>query len=390
MIVGIESIMNTRRRESWSHCSPSSWSRSSCCILLLSILPASTVFSFHVNHHASIGPFATGFNRGRRRRHLGMIASSTAVDIAQDPLGPPQMIRNLPTKRNVNIQIKRPYFDPSFEDMSTPQQHSYTVNRIAQNSDVFLLKGFLTEWECEAIMDEAKHHYDGGMTRAMSQDDNTTQSRTKCNVAWLGDSRLGGICGMIGEAIEDTFISGETKDAPLSKRSDLQVLNYQHGGKFVLHHDDHDRMLTVITYLNGVGETWMPLVDVVGDNNSNHDEEDKCDQEKCRFGCLAEAIQEVNDNEMSPGSVGILVSGSIKDCAKDSQVNQSEDQNIKNPHIVSVDQGDAIAFYSYQGNEGKKDWRSIHAGLPVEFEGEEGKWIATSWYHAPSLTDSSS
>jgi 2OG-Fe(II) oxygenase superfamily. len=384
------------------------WSK---LVVVLSILvPASNAFSWNVRktrkpHFGQKNP---------RPPHLGMAPSSSSslsstLDhhvAACDPLGPPEMIRGLPTnKRNINIQIERPYFDPSFEDLSKPQQHSYTVNRIAQNSDVFLLKGFLTEWECEAIMDEAQHHYKGGMTKAISQDENTTQTRTKCHVAWLGDSRLGGICGMIGEAIEDTFISGEAKDDPLSKRSDLQVLNYQHGGKFVLHHDDHDRMLTVITYLNGVGETWMPLVDVVGDEFDGDDDDDKkvekYNQESAtcqELRCLAEAIQEVNDNEMSPGSSGILVSGSIKKDSDEKDLQQlkesistpSNKKNIKNPHVVSVDQGDAIAFYSYQGNDGKQDWRSIHAGLPVEFEGKEGKWIATSWYHAPSLTASSS
>jgi len=370
------------------------------------LLPGtSTAFSCHQKiknqysntgkFQAFFGPYA-GVNQSLRRMTSASSAKSSGsstFDIADDPLGPPPMIRDLPTnKRNVNIQIERPYFDPSFEDFSIPQQHSYTINRIAQNSDVFLLKGFLTEWECEAIMDEAKHHYEGGMTMAMSQDDRSSETRTKCNVAWLGDSRLGGICGMIGEAIEDTFLSGQAKDAPLSKRSDLQVLNYKHGGKFVLHHDDHDRMLTVITYLNGVGETWMPLVDVVGNDDKNKEQQNDVQEEEIQCGCLAEAIQEVKNSDLSPGSAGILVSGSIRDCSKDLQeMEQSGEQNItKNPHIVSVDQGDAIAFYSYRGNEGKKDWRSIHAGMPLKFEGEEGKWIATSWYHAPSLTANSS
>ena len=301
-----------------------------------------------------------------------------------DPLGPPQAIRDLPTnQRHIDIQIDRPFFDPSFQDFSKPQQHSYRVNRLAQNSDVFLLKGFLTEWECEAIMDEAKNNYEGGMTTAISQDERSSQSRTKCNVAWLGDSRLGGICGMIGEAIEDTFVSGQAKNAPLSKRSDLQVLNYQYGGKFVLHHDDHDRMLTVITYLNGVGETWLPLVDVVGIVGNNIDEQSG------HIESFADAVGEVNKNRMSPGCAGILVSGSMNNngFTQDNEgQTEQQDNDTENPHIVSVDQGDAIAFYSYQSQSGKKDWRSIHAGLPVEFKGEEGKWIATSWFHAPSLT----
>lgn len=63
---------------------------------------------------------------------------------------------------------------------------------------------------------------------------------------------------------------------------------------------------------------------------------------------------------------------------------------------LDVGRGDAIAFYNYQSLPtdssesefvGYRDWRAIHAGMPVQNTnnaGEEGKWIATHWYHAPS------
>jgi len=269
-----------------------------------------------------------------------------------DPLGAPAAINDLDI-RNQYLTFERPYFDPSFQDLTTPQVRPYRVERIAQN--VFLLKSFMTSWECESIIHEAKCNYN--MTEAKSVDDE--KSRTNCKVAWLGDARLGGILEMIGKSAENAFVSIRAKESPMSRRSDLQVLHYAEGGQFTLHHDGLDRILTVITYLNGVGETWLPLVNV-GDKKGDY-------VEKCT--CLEEAISQVADNEMVPGKDGILVSG---------------DSVLNNPHVVLVEQGDAVAFYSYD-SEGGEDWQSIHAGLPCRYD-EDGKWIATYWFHAPSLT----
>ena len=292
--------------------------------------------------------------------------------------GPPLPIKSLPCNANVSISRTRSFFDPSFDDVTKPQQHSYQISRVGNKPDVFHLKGFLTKWECSAIMNEAQYNYDDtGMTTAKSE--NGDSFRTNCKVAWLSDARIGNICGMIGNAIENAFVIDEAKTAYGSHRSDLQVLNYKEKGGFVLHHDGHDRILTVIMYLNGVGETWLPLVetDDYGKNSRNDEDE--------QIGSLQEALYKVQSRSLQPGKDGVLISGNVKD---DNSIHESSncDEYEYNPHVVAMEAGDAIAFYSY-GTEGKdEDWKSIHAGIPLEFKGEEGKWIATSWYHAPSVT----
>lgn len=321
----------------------------------------------------------------------------TSTSLASSSTGPPLPLRNLSRNEADNIQLNRPYYHPNFVDLSTPQQHSYTVKRVARNSDVFHIKGFLTEWECQAIMDEAKYNYhddendDGtsttssssGMAKAVSNDGNQ-QHRTNCRVAWLGDSRIGSICGMIGNSVEDSFLTNEAKTSINSKRSNLQVLNYQEGGGFVLHHDGHDRILTVIMFLNGVGETWLPLVDVDGQNNGIVPKF-SC-QQHLELESLDEATQRVTDNGLRPGSSGILLSGNVCDSTthgNGGNINRIT-QLYNNRHVVPMDPGDAVAFYNY-GDDGKADFQSIHAGVPLDYKGQDGKWIATSWFHAPSL-----
>mmetsp|Transcript_31366 Transcript_31366/g.47419 ORF Transcript_31366/g.47419 Transcript_31366/m.47419 type:complete len:341 (+) Transcript_31366:121-1143(+) len=310
----------------------------------------------------------------------------TSTSLAHSGTGPPSSLHRLSRKAGDNLRVSRPYFDPSFSDLSTPQERTHKVKRLAHNSDVFHLKGFLTEWECQAIMHEAKYNYKTGMTKALSNSEDP-RDRTNCKVAWLGDSRIGGICGMIGNAVEDTFVTNEARMSMNPMRSDLQVLNYQEGGGFVLHHDSHDRIVTVITFLNGVGETWLPLVDVDGGNNGifpKHSYEQDQNLES-----LEEATDMVSDYGLKPGASGILLSGNVRDDnhsdrVRDKQCFRKGRLGSNNQHVVYMDPGDAVAFYSYGAN-GKKDFQSIHAGIPLDFKGKEGKWIATSWFHAPSL-----
>ncbi len=339
-----------------------------------------------------------------------------------NPLGPPEILKSLSIKNKRKINKQRPYYDPSFQDLSKPQQHTYTISRIGNNVDVFLLENFMTPFECEAIIHEALYNYNTnddhdnngysngnekekgsrGMTIALSQDGNTQQTRSNCKVAWFSDSRLGNICGMIGNATVSALVTDEAKVSKDAERSDMQVLHYEKDGKFVLHHDGNHRILTVICYLNGVGETWLPLVNVYDDDGD--DVRERGSLNVSMLNDLDEAVHYVNEKGMRPGQNGLLISGSAtipKNIKNPRGQHQSESQH--NPHIVKVNPGDAIAFYSYHpqssetsstcssSNEkaiGTKDWRSIHAGLTVDHVGNEGKWLATCWFQAPSLVDS--
>ena len=45
----------------------------------------------------------------------------------------------------------------------------------------------------------------------------------------------------------------------LNEVEDLQVLKYEPGGEYALHHDGYRRLATMIYYLNGVAGTWFPF-----------------------------------------------------------------------------------------------------------------------------------
>jgi tetratricopeptide (TPR) repeat protein len=125
-----------------------------------------------------------------------------------------------------------------------------------------------------------------------------------------------------------------------NKIEDLQVVNYDVGGQFKVHHDSklfHKRLFTLLIYLNELEEnsengTWFPFV------NS-----------KKPLLSVEEAIEE------SMGLAGVEGNGLV----------------------ITPKQGDAILFYNHNlsNNSYKLDPFAVHAGLPVTAP----KWVANYW-----------
>jgi hypothetical protein len=177
----------------------------------------------------------------------------------------------------------------------------------------------------------------------------------------------------------------------------LQVVHYDgQGGKFDLHHDGLGRSLTIIYYLNGVGNTWFPFAQGLG-----LQKEESCDN---NMQCLIEAqlnsrndaVRLVEELSLEPGRSGVLAAGKnslIWETLRNSNNNTDGENdcnsNRGNQHVIHVAAGDAIAFFNYKTQlnpetfkeELVRDMRSIHAGLPTHpREGE--KWIANHWMHS--------
>jgi hypothetical protein len=153
--------------------------------------------------------------------------------------------------------------------------------------------------------------------------------RTHCQVAWLGNYGAEGLVGRLAQAVRSMMVSPDHQMGV----EDLQVVRYKEGGEYALHHDGNDRILTVLYYLNGQGETWFPF--------ANGDVTPKTRQEALD---MAERLK--------PGVHGVLVSTS---------------HFTKTNTCVLVTRGDAVAFYSYLRN-GHMDWSAIHTGLPAREE----------------------
>ena len=140
------------------------------------------------------------------------------------------------------------------------------------------------------------------------------------------------------------------------KSEELQVVKYDSGGQFKVHHDSSafsPRLLTALLYLNTVpessgGETWFPFAG-----------------KRRQFDLSVE--------EAISAALEMHVSAS----------NRSETKSLQNGLFIRPEQGDAIIFFNHL-QSGTIDSAAVHAGLPVlSSEGAEGqgieKWIANYW-----------
>ena len=103
-----------------------------------------------------------------------------------------------------------------------------------------------------------------------------------------------------------------------------------------MHHDGNARALTVLYYLNGVGETWLPLADAPPRPKNGED-------------AMARAAT------LDPDTDGVRVTAPAA--------------------------GDALAFFSLDDTDGSYDWSAVHRALPSTGE----KWVANHWFRIGGL-----
>jgi 2OG-Fe(II) oxygenase superfamily len=204
------------------------------------------------------------------------------------------------------------------------------VERLSVRPPVFIARNLLSSDDCLHIQTTVTD-----MEQGKTSSGNDLLFRPGSRVGWLSNQE-DPVVGKLGEKVHSIFLPGQIYN-PLFVE-DLQVVKYAPGGEYLLHHDDKQRILTVLYYVNGVGSTWFPLCDYPTQYTSRLD-----------------AIQIAND--MMPSKQGIMVSSAT------------------GAH-VRIGQGDAIVFYNYF-EDGTLDWNAIHAGLP----GTEEKWVANHWFH---------
>ena len=211
-------------------------------------------------------------------------------------------------------------------------EHAFGVRRVAARPSVFHLRGLLSDAECDDVIAAA----DSNMKQATTAGGDL---RSGCSVSWLPVDEnpvAGALAGVVG----DLLLSPEAADYG-GEFENLQVLRYETGGVFNLHHDANEntpRLLTVLLYLNGEGETWFPL---------------------------AIAEDEVARTAGNPAS-------------RDATLNAcSQLEPWKDGLTVAPEKGDAIAFYNLrQDGSGDLDRLAFHSGLPAAAE----KRVAALWW----------
>lgn len=246
------------------------------------------------------------------------------------------------------------------------------VQRVSIDPPVFILKNAVAPEECRYIRTVAASmasQMEEGKTA--SEDDGYEDPRKHSKVGWLANDQPE--IEAVARRGHGIFLNGMPFHATRGIEP-LQVVHYHsEGGEYVNHHDGNGRLLTVLYYLNGVGATWFPLAGSKAKQEGGNDNE---------IRDLLEARRASADK--SPGQSGVLVT-----CRTE------ENENENNGIVARVNEGDAVAFYSYKV-DGSMNWKAFHSGLPVTKddlsvsldnndnngnENKGGKWIANHFYH---------
>ncbi|GAV91910.1 2OG-FeII_Oxy_3 domain-containing protein [Cephalotus follicularis] len=212
------------------------------------------------------------------------------------------------------------------------------VTQISWHPRAFIHRGFLSDVECDHLIDLAKDKLEKSMV-ADNESGKSIESEVRTSSGMFLAKRQDEIVADIEDRIAAwTFL-------PVENGESIQILHYEHGQKYEPHFDFfHDknnqqlgghRVATVLMYLSTVekgGETIFPSAE--------------------------EKIPQPKDESWS-------------DCAKKG-------------YAVKPRKGDALLFFSLHLNA-STDINSLHGSCPV-IEGE--KWSATKWIHVRSFEKS--
>jgi hypothetical protein len=278
----------------------------------------------------------------------------------------------------------------------TVEQQPYAIERVSQTPPIYVLRNFVSEEEARTIAQSA--YLSGGMGQAETYSDNGEQARPNSTTAFLSHDASDNptpsapIVDALSDEVGCWLVDAEGRDCWAEP---MQVVRYTESGRFVLHHDSCNRVITALYFLNGVGGTWFPLADSDEYFPRSRDEA----MDFCR-GAI-------------PGRNGLLVKGieqgydmTMEGESKGPKQVRAEKRNNGNVSVkgrtVRIQPGDCIAFYNLrfmdnvdaerfeelakQQNESQEpiavpDWRSFHSGLPVEKGRDLEKWIAIHWVH---------
>ncbi|KAF5739655.1 hypothetical protein HS088_TW12G00864 [Tripterygium wilfordii] len=209
------------------------------------------------------------------------------------------------------------------------------VTQLSWRPRAFLYEGFLTDKECDHLVNLARDKLEKSMVADNESGKSIASEVRTSSGMFLGKAQDDVVAGIEARIAAWTFL-------PVENGESIQILHYEHGQKYEPHYDFfHDkanqalgghRVATVLMYLSNVdkgGETIFP--------NS----EEKLSQSK--------------DDSWS-------------DCAKSG-------------YAVKAKKGDALLFFSLYP-DATTDTNSLHGSCPV-IEGE--KWSATKWIHVRSF-----
>lgn len=296
------------------------------------------------------------------------------------------------------------------------------VERLAWSPDIFLVRKFLPlQSERKSLVEEASQC----QVSIAETTFGLTSKRRGSNVWWINDEQSlhhhhhqrhsnkfaptgRNVAHYMSNLSAHLFLSLTSVPPPVRplianniKKERLQLVQYEPGGAFDLHHDGQNRFLTVLTYLNGVAGTWFPFA------QSSRSPTTTSEAFDCRISVEDKLILQ---NGETPGRDGLLIVGSehgrqfyAQDKCNQERMREGGDYNLNlregnnercsaattsndnSSAVVHIQPGDAVIFFNYdflfQEKKGEMstlvpNWRAIHAALPTRKE----KWIATNWF----------
>ena len=251
---------------------------------------------------------------------------------ARGTLRPPEPLYSMPIGSSIRAFRKNSKDENSNSD--------FQVVKVCQDPPIFVLRNLLSPEDCQRIQQEATN-LSMGPAETVTKGD--FQSRKHCTVAWIQEMESDPPLVLpLARGLAHLFVSEDIRKDPCSGIEDLQVLHYEEGGEYVLHHDSETRALTIIYYLNGNAGTWFPLAG------------SKLPRPLHKVQAMRQC------QSLYPEQHGICVGG----------------------ERLPINAGDAVAFYNYlDDGSGMLNWRAIHTGLPAK----GSKWIANHWFRSGGL-----
>mmetsp|Transcript_24610 Transcript_24610/g.30267 ORF Transcript_24610/g.30267 Transcript_24610/m.30267 type:complete len:411 (-) Transcript_24610:20-1252(-) len=370
----------------------------------------------HQLHHHQLSTSAC--IRTCRYKHVCCVLSSSTLNDVEYKilkkshiLSPPETLQMLPLRETITPVSTVP---------------DLTITRISSDPDAFLLRNFLSapEEQLSLIMSAVNQ----GMEYSGTSSGDVVSHRFNCYTSWIypsnedddeddydntGDIDQDGstmdipsgseICKCMTELVSLLCVPRSLKCSNKSvsfscEAEPVQVVRYGKDGKYDIHHDGYNRFLTVLTYLNGVAGTWFPFAVVDKETNYNHG------NEEYYVDLPEDMYTDVAKNKVA-GKNGLLIVGS----EYDEKIEEEKEGVDFNKHIVRVQPGDALVFYSYdwinsntlKGGNGRSsaskdespptgpimNYRSVHSGLTTT---KSEKWIATNWFRVTKEDDEES
>ena len=123
------------------------------------------------------------------------------------------------------------------------------VEKVSLKPPIFLLRNFLSHLECQQIMDSALELEPAQVVSLTS----SGNERVNSHVGWL-DNSPGTLQREIARRAHSILLPDQVFHGSRGVEP-LQIVRYDDGGQYVLHHDGNHRLLTVLYYINGAGET---------------------------------------------------------------------------------------------------------------------------------------